>query len=304
MRRTTITTVITALLALTLVSAASARVLPGHQNWENLDTAGQPRATWLTNQVFHLKSYYNNSTVGYGERTYGINMTWGGDGNWVASLPGHGGTRAIGNSDRVALFNSAAGKYLVYGYETWGVDLVWSSTPKYEWMVSGSGIHRGLYNTANTDYLEYGERTWGINLVWSGHELADQSYTEPPDYQPVALNFPQVAYVTLSRALNAPFQARYTGRLTAQAYHSIVVDEIQNTSHYPISFVAYEYPAPDHCHGMVLRQGQILSGQALTDQTRDQQGSRTFYDVRSCGAAGGTGDGSDPLVRITYHYVS
>jgi len=48
-----------------------------------------------------------------------------------------------------------------------------------------------------------------------------------------------------------------------------VVDQIQNTSQYPISFVGWEYPAPNHCHGPVLRQGQILSGQQLTALTRD-----------------------------------
>jgi hypothetical protein len=152
--------------------------------------------------------------------------------------------------------------------------------------------------------LQYGERTWGINLVSNNHELADQAYTEPPDYQP-APSGPQVSYVTLQpKAAPSAMHERYAGRLSFQTYHAAIVDEIQNTSQYPISFVGWEYPAPTHCHGPVQRQGQILSGQALKNLTLDQQGPRPYYDIKSCGAAGGTGNASLPLMRVTYHYVS
>jgi hypothetical protein len=302
MRRSLITTILTALLALILVSAANAAVPNGQQNFLNLDAGLQPRTTWLSNQAFRLKSIYNNSLLGYGHRTFGVDLQWGDHGDWTASLPGHGGTRAITQADHVALYNSMAHKYLGYGHENFGVDLQWYDTPRFEWQLAGTGANRGLYNTAIHDYLQYGDETWGINLVWNFHEVG-QDYVEPPDYQPAPPG-PQVAYVTLRQALNpSAMHERYTGRLAYQTYHQAVVDQIQNTSQYPISFVGWEYPAPNHCHGPVLRQGQILSGQQLTALTRDQQGPRPYYDIKSCGAVGG-GNGSAPLVRVTYHYVS
>ena len=303
MRRTLIT-LLTALIAgLALAGSASAAVPNGVSDWLNMDAGLHPRTTWMSNQAFRLKNNYENNLVGYGNQTYGVDLNWGDHGDWIISLPGHGGTRPITQSDTVALYNTMSHQYLAYGWERFGVDLVWSDTPKFEWQVAGSGIHRGLYNTVQRDYLMYGERTWGINLQWLGHELSDTTY-EPPDYAPAPVG-PQVSYVTLSRALNpTALHELYTGRLTYQKYHAAVVDEIQNTSQYPISFVKWEYPAPNHCHGVVLRQGQILSGTALNDQTRDQQGARPYYDIRSCGAAGGTGNGSAPLVRVTYHYTS
>ena len=77
MRRSLITTILTALLALILVSAANAAVPNGQQNFLNLDAGLQPRTTWLSNQAFRLKSIYNNSLLGYGHRTFGVDLQWG-----------------------------------------------------------------------------------------------------------------------------------------------------------------------------------------------------------------------------------
>jgi hypothetical protein len=302
MRRTLLISLITALLALVLVSAASAAVPPGQQNFQNMNEGLQPRTTWLSNQAFRLKSYYNNQLLGYGHQTFGVDLQWGDHGDWIASLSGHGGTRAITQGDHVALYNTMAKKYLGYGWERFGVDLQWYDTPHYEWQIAGTGANRGLYNTVEHDYLQYGNQTWGIDLVWNFHEV-NQDYTEPPDYAPAPPG-PQVAYVTLNQALSpSAMHERYSGRLGFQTYHTAVVDEIQNTSQYPISFVGWEYPAPNHCHGPVMGIGSVLSGATLAQLTRDQQGGRTQYDIKSCGAVGG-GNGSQPLVRVTYHYVS
>ncbi len=65
------------------------------------------------------------------------------------------------------------GGWLKYGNETWGVDLVLSDTPSYEWYVVGGTpgipIDNGpwaLCNNAAHDYLVYGDQTWGVNLNW------------------------------------------------------------------------------------------------------------------------------------------
>src|SRR5665647_946982 len=102
MRRTTIITITTALLTLALVSAANAAVPAGVQNWENMDAGLHPRTTWISNQAFRLKSFYNNQLLGSGHQTYGVDLQWGDHGDWIASLPGHGGTRPIVQSDHVA----------------------------------------------------------------------------------------------------------------------------------------------------------------------------------------------------------
>jgi hypothetical protein len=305
MRRTTVSIVIAGLLALALASAASAAVPGGQQNWQNLDAGLRPRTTWISNQAFRLSNTYNRQLLGYGNQTWGVDLKWGDHGDWIASLPAGrgGGTRAITQADHVALYNTMSGKYLGYGSERFGVDVQWYDTPRFEWQLAGTGARRGLYNSAHHDYLQFGVQTWGINLVWNFHENGDQDYTEPPDYAP-APSGPQVSYVTLQQALTpSPLHERYSGRLTFQTYHAAVVDQIQNTSQYPISFVAGSSPAPDRCRGIVLAQGQVLSGAELAAQTRDQQGPRPSYDVRSCGAVGGSGNGSAPLVRVTYHYV-
>ncbi len=304
MRRTTITALTTALLALVLAASAGATVPGGQQSWQNLDAGLRPRTTWISNQAFRIRNQYNRKLLGYGNQTYGVDLQWGDHGDWVLSLPGHGGTRPITQSDHVAMYNTMAHKYLVWGNETFGVDLQWSSTPSFEWQIAGSGINRGFYNTMIHDYLQFGVRTWGIDLIWNFHEIADQDYVYPPDYQPTPVG-PQVSYVTLNHTISpSPMRELYSGRLTFQTYHHAVVDQIQNTSQYPMSFVAYENPSPGVCHGLVMNQGDILSGGTLTALTGDQQGSRSFYDIRSCGAAGGTGNGSLPLVRVTYHYTN
>lgn len=306
MRRTTIISVITTLLALLLVSTAGARVPQSVQEWDNMDAGLHARSVWLSNQAFRLKNTDNAQLVGAGHQTYGVDLQWGDHGDWILSLPGHGGTRAVTQGDHVALYNTMRRQYLGYGWERFGVDLQWYDTPRFEWQLAGTGANRGLYNTAIHDYLEFGERTWGISLQWVFHEVSGQDYTEPPDYAPMPAG-PQVSYVTLqptSVTGSSGMQERFSGRLTYQTYHAAIVDQIQNTSQYPISFVGWEYPAPDHCHGPVLQPGQVLSGDALKALTRDQQGPLPAYLVRSCGAAGGTGNGSPPLVRVSYHYTS
>ena len=306
MRRIVTTAVITTLLALALVSAASARVPNGVQNWQNMDAGLQPRTTWISNSPFRLKSLFNNQLLGYGSRTFGPDLQWGDHGDWIIKVkPGSGASvRPVTQSDHVALYNTQSGKYLGYGTNDSGVDLTWSTNPSFEWQLAGTGKNRGLYSAVHHDYLEYGPRTFGINLKWQYHEVADQDYVEPPDYE-LAPSGPQIAYVTLARTTSpSAMKERYTGRLGFQVYHQAVVDQLQNTSQYPISFVAWRYPAPDHCSGMVWRQGQILQGQQLADMTRDQQGPRQQYDIKSCGAVGGTGNGTSPLVRVVFHYVS
>ena len=79
------------------------------------------------------------------------------------------------------------GGWLKYGHETWGINLVLSDTPSYEWYVlagtPGLPIDNGgfaLWNSVAGDYLVYGERTWGVNLRWYQDTLPQPDPPPPP----------------------------------------------------------------------------------------------------------------------------
>ena len=66
------------------------------------------------------------------------------------------------------------GAYLKYGAREYGINIVWSQTPVYEWTISSddksvSGIQNnkkyGLYNKTKQTFLVYGEREDGIGQM-------------------------------------------------------------------------------------------------------------------------------------------
>jgi hypothetical protein len=80
----------------------------------------------------------------------------------------------ISGTEQVALYNTVNHQYLADGHETFGVDLVWSSTPRYEWKVAIGLLEQStysarvaqLYNTTEQAYLVAGHQTWGVDLQW------------------------------------------------------------------------------------------------------------------------------------------
>jgi hypothetical protein len=66
------------------------------------------------------------------------------------------------------------GGYLKNQVREYGIDLVWSDKPEYQWQIRGgmpgSNISTlglvSLYNMEVGDFLVYKERTYGINLKW------------------------------------------------------------------------------------------------------------------------------------------
>jgi hypothetical protein len=93
------------------------------------------------------------------------------------------------------------GGWLKHGNQTWGVDLVLSSTPAYEWYVlsgqPGSPIDSGkfaLWNSAARDYLVAAHQTWGVDLDW--YKNTQPAPTPPPPHQTGVRTF--VAYNCVS----------------------------------------------------------------------------------------------------------
>lgn len=81
------------------------------------------------------------------------------------------------------------GKYVIYQERTYGINLGWSDSPVYQWILRKEGLPHdqqgvavqpgdvvGLFNERAGDYVVYGEREYGINLRW----LRDQ-HTIPRD---------------------------------------------------------------------------------------------------------------------------
>jgi len=139
----------------------------------------------------------------YGEREYGINLRWlrlttnPNPDPYVVRFSARGVANGqviqptLGNLDgawsyfgyTVAIFVDSVdgGGYLCYGTREYGINLVWSHTPCYEWELQqggyslnydpdrsqlGVGYWTALYNKRVHKFVVYGNRDYGINLVW------------------------------------------------------------------------------------------------------------------------------------------
>jgi hypothetical protein len=128
-------------------------------------------------QSIHWKNLTIKKCLAYGERSFGINLVW----RDCAEIPAnirfvrrdysHTSVRFY---ERLALW-VAGGGYIRYGKREWGINLVWSSTPVFEWVIrggsTGTRVHFGsrvsLWNTTRRDDVKYCKRRWGINLRWT-----------------------------------------------------------------------------------------------------------------------------------------
>ncbi|MFJ4428997.1 hypothetical protein, partial [Streptomyces bobili] len=130
----------------------------------------------------------------YESRDYGINLGYRDDGSrWLGwTVEAQGGPNIV-YGQAVALKNQTGG-YLTYGTrgQSSTVQLVWSSTPKYEWHVITGGAHAfglplsqdsggyGLWNTAKNDWLISGHQEYGVNLKWkNGNSPVPNPYPTP-----------------------------------------------------------------------------------------------------------------------------
>ena len=114
----------------------------------------------------------------YKSRDYGINLSWIPEENTPRNvrIVRPEGWVQLRDGDVVAL-GVAGGGYLKFQRREYGISLVWSAQPVYEWQIrttlqGGSGHHVragtpvGLYNLVENDFLFYDPRQYGINLKW------------------------------------------------------------------------------------------------------------------------------------------
>ena len=151
----------------------------------------------------------------YGNETWGVDLNWNNPAFDKVGNPLHernvqwkfvrkGTTRVlpiysascyqISGTEQVALYNTVNHQYLADGHETFGVNLVWSSTPRYEWKVAIGLLEQStysarvaqLYNTTEPGptgtwgaYLVICHQTWGVDLRWL-HAPYGLPYTYSP----------------------------------------------------------------------------------------------------------------------------
>jgi hypothetical protein len=171
------------------------------------DSANYTLANW--NRVVRTYAANGVSYADTGQDLVYGNQTWGVDLNWYTPryqdlndpITGPGPqwrfvrqnrSRLIhqfSGTERVALYNTANHQYLADGHETFGVNVVWSATPRFEWQVatgqSNIGTYGGsfteLYNTTEQAYLINGHETWGIDLVWLHAPFSLPNGYTPPE---------------------------------------------------------------------------------------------------------------------------
>lgn len=141
-----------------------------------------PPCTWTTpctitgNSYVGLRNTFINQFVVYGSRSYGINLVWynGANPGNVRFIPQFGGTVRYGDPVAVFVANPNTEKYVRYGSREYGINLVWSSYPVYEWRITGGAPGAlvdlnqpfGLSNDKQT-HVVYCPREYGINLRWN-----------------------------------------------------------------------------------------------------------------------------------------
>lgn len=93
--------------------------------------------------------------------------------------------------------------YIKYKRRTYGINLVWSDAPSFEWQFRREGssgpintnLPVALFNRVEKDYIVYKKRRYGINLKW----LGDTDLTNPHDWK-IGGQFPNICLKNITAA--------------------------------------------------------------------------------------------------------
>jgi hypothetical protein len=164
-------------------TASSALKATSIYDWKILDSD----PVLVDKRLVRLQNQTNNQCLVYGSRPVGINLKWHGcDINPNVFFTGESGNPSYPfiTFDEPVAVHIAGGGYLYYSSRPFGINLKWSSTPKYEWLIRGASGHQvatgskvALYNTTTHDYVVYCTREFGINLRWAKDCFASPSTT-------------------------------------------------------------------------------------------------------------------------------
>lgn len=233
MRRVRLIALLTVLLAALIPSAAGAVSRTDAQQWSLGSSAPS------VNVGYSFKNLINNGYVRYGKRTWGVDLVWGSSSSQWSFLPGTGSPnirdhrrRAMVPGEKVAIYNDSTRRYLVYGHQTFGINLTWSSRPSYQWKITTdpSSGNASLFNTVANDSVVYGQRPVGINLRW----LKDVRRTEGQN-APGSLHD---ATVTMSAQPVVQGYVPFLGFYGGGAGFNAVLTKVSNPSNgTPLAFV-------------------------------------------------------------------
>jgi hypothetical protein len=167
--------VLALLLTTTTAVPTQAYQLDNEKDWLIGEATGRLIAngsyTKLVNRTIRM-------CLGYKVRLVGINLGWRDCDSISPNIrlvrQTTGDQRPLVFGERLAIQVRGRG-YLRYGQRTYGINLVWSNTPSYEWEIRGgaigelvqTGMPMALYNRVEADTLIYCKRLYGINLRWT-----------------------------------------------------------------------------------------------------------------------------------------
>lgn len=152
---------------------------PGHAFYAKASFSGPARRN--TN----LKNTMEQRFLQWESQTFGINLGWTDDVSTATAnrvsrwfFTRNDTTHPIRYGNTVALGNGGSPSYIRYAERTFGINLEWSSTPRYEWKLLGgkkgqivrSGDRISIYNTVTKQPLIYFDRTVGGDIGWPNSE--------------------------------------------------------------------------------------------------------------------------------------
>ncbi|WP_028049777.1 hypothetical protein [Cellulomonas sp. URHD0024] len=160
---------------------------PGHLLYTKSSFSGPAsRNTNLKNKLEHRFLQWES-------QTWGINLGWTDDASpatatrvsrWFFTMGDE--ARPVRYGDLVAIGNGGSPSYIRYASRTFGINLDWSKTPRYEWKLLGgkvgepvrSGQWLAIYNTVTKQPLIYFDRSVGGDIGWPDSETWGEQITD------------------------------------------------------------------------------------------------------------------------------
>ncbi|MBL7814571.1 MAG: hypothetical protein JNL70_06165 [Saprospiraceae bacterium] len=147
--------------------------------WTIKQTAQSSKDTLLSNEKYYLWNEISKKVLGYKSQKKGINLAWLSPQKTKQNIifKDCDTDGVLTERDSVAICVEG-GAYLRYGAREYGINIVWSQTPVYEWALMSqneaittsvqSPKKYALYNRTKQAYLIYAEKyDVGVLLQWS-----------------------------------------------------------------------------------------------------------------------------------------
>ncbi len=159
---------------------------PNHRLWAKASFSGP------ANRNTNLKNTMERRYLQWEHQTWGINLGWTDDESAATArrvtrwfFTRSDTTHPLRYGDKVAFGYGEDPSYIRYAERTFGINLEWSSAPRYEWKLLGgkkgqvvkTGDRLSVYNTVTKQPLIYFDRTVGGDIGWPNSKTwGDQIY--------------------------------------------------------------------------------------------------------------------------------